>query len=308
MMYAKQLSSLLLCFGLVAGSKAQSVYTTLALDPVYQTVPPPNDDFPQDANHVRVVSIILLATSLIFVIISFRESQRWGSTVPVVLTVGSASFVLVEAVNCYMANVYWTVSHDPSKLMFTLLGRQFDIYVGIIWWSYGAVLSCGIFGALQRNPQTGTLWALLAFSGLLDIILEEAMLTYGGIYIYYGHQPLVFNLFPCWWAFCNVSSIFVGISVTYRYRSWLEGWKSFLVPLILPLCYAGSQVLTALPTIYAIQANYHPLITQLCGVMSCTLAIVQVAVIMDTFLARDPTRLSQAGRNSQSQLAHQKLP
>ncbi|KAI6762577.1 hypothetical protein HG530_008557 [Fusarium avenaceum] len=306
-MYTKQLSSLLLSFGLVASSKAQSVYTTLALDPVYQTVPPPNDDFPQDADHVRVVSIVLSAICLIFVMISFRESQRWGSTVPAALTVGSASFVLVEAVNCYMANIYWSVSHDPSKLMFTLLGRQFEIYAGIIWWSYGAVLSCGIFGALQRNLPTGTLWALLAFSGLLDIILEEVILTYGGIYIYYGHQPLVFNLFPCWWAFCNVSSIFVGISVTYRYRRWLEGWKSFLVPLILPLCYAGSQVLTALPTIYAIQANYHPLITQLCGVMTCTLAIVQVAVIMDTFLARDPTRLSQAERNSHPQLAHQKL-
>ncbi|KAJ0287344.1 hypothetical protein Brms1b_003717 [Colletotrichum noveboracense] len=100
--------------------------------------------------------------------------------------------------------------------MFTLLGRGFDLYVGIIWWSYGAVLSCGIFGALQRNIRTGTLWALLGFAGLLDIILEECMLIYGGIYTYYGHQPLVFNVFPCWWAFCNVSSIFVGISITYR--------------------------------------------------------------------------------------------
>lgn len=307
MMHTKQLSSLLLSFGLIASSKAQSVYATLALDPVYQTVPPPNDDFPQDADHVRVISIILSAICLTFVIISFWESQRWGSTVPAALTVGSASFVLVEAVNCYMANIYWSVSHDPSKLMFTLLGRKFEIYAGIVWWSYGAVLSCGIFGALQRNLQTGTLWALLAFSGLLDIILEEVILGYGGIYIYYGHQPLIFNLFPCWWAFCNVSSIFVGISVTYRYRRWLEGWKSFLIPLILPLCYAGSQVLTALPTIYAIQANYHPFVTQLCGVMTCTLAIVQVAVIMDTFLARDPTRLSQAERNSDPQLTHQKL-
>ncbi|EQB56762.1 hypothetical protein CGLO_03219 [Colletotrichum gloeosporioides Cg-14] len=188
--------------GLVASSVAQNAYSKLTLDPTYRTVPPPNDDFPQDPHHVRVVSIILLAISLTFVGIGLRE---------------------IEAINCYLANVYWTTSNDPGKLMFTLLGRDFDVYVGIIWWSYGAVLSCGIFGALMRDIRTGKLWALLGFAGLLDIILEECMLMYGGIYTYYGHQPLVFNVFPCWWAFCNVSSIFVGISITYRYRHLLEG-------------------------------------------------------------------------------------
>ncbi|KAI8266364.1 hypothetical protein K4K58_009958 [Colletotrichum sp. SAR11_239] len=159
--------------------------------------------------------------------ITLRESKRWGSTVPTALTIGSATFVFVEAINCYLANVYWTTSHDPGKLMFTLLGRDFDVYVGIIWWSYGAVLSCGIFGALQRNIRTGSLWSLLGFAGLLDIILEESMLMYGGIYTYYGHQPLVFNVFPCWWAFCNVSSIFVGISITYSFfKPYLNGiWR-----------------------------------------------------------------------------------
>ncbi|KAF4861425.1 hypothetical protein CGCSCA1_v014881 [Colletotrichum siamense] len=293
--------------GLVTSSVAQNAHSKLTLDPTYRTVPPPNDDFPQDPHHVRVVLIILLAISLTFVGISLRESKRWGSTVPAALTIGSATFVLVEAINCYLANVYWTTSNDPGKLMFTLLGRDFDVYVGIIWWSYGAVLSCGIFGALQRNIRTGTLWALLGFAGLLDIILEECMLMYGGIYTYYGHQPLVFNVFPCWWAFCNVSSIFVGISITYRYRHLLGGWRSCLIPPILPLCYAGPQVLAALPTIYAIQADYSPMVTQICGIVTCALAVVQVGVTMDTVLGRDPTGIDKVGRDTQSQLAHQKL-
>lgn len=146
-----------------------------------------------------------------------------------------------------------------------------------------------VFGALNRNIRTGRLWALLAFAAFLDIVLEEIVLTLGGVYHYYGHQPLVFNIFPLWWCFCNVSSIFVGISVVYRYRHLLEGWKSCLIPIILPLCYAGPQVLAGLPTMYAIQADYSPLATQLCGLATCILAVVQVGVVMDTFLGRDPT-------------------
>ncbi|KAF4814006.1 hypothetical protein CGCTS75_v013570 [Colletotrichum tropicale] len=292
--------------GLVTSSVAQNAYSKLTLDPTYRTVPPPSDNFPQDPHHVRVVSIILLAVSLTFVGVSLKESKRWGSTVPAALTIGSATFVLVEAVNCYLANVYWTTSNDPGQLMFTLLGRDFDVYVGIIWWSYGAFLSCGIFGALKRNIRTGMLWALLGFAGLLDIILEECMLMYDGINTYYGHQPLVFNAFPCRWAFCNVSSIFVGISITYRYRHLLEGWRSCLIPPILPLCYAGPQVLAALPTIYAIQTEYSPIVTQLCGIVTCALAVVQVGVTMDAVLARDPMDINKVGRDTPSQLAHQK--
>lgn len=307
-MALQRLSVLLLCLGLATYSAAQDAYIKVTLDPTYRTVPPPNDDFPQDRSHIWVIQCILLPISLTCVGLSLWESKRWGSTVPAALTIGSASFVLVEAVNCFLGNVYWSTSHDPKKLMFTLLGSDFDIYVGIIWWPYGAVLSCGIFAALNRNIRTGWLWALLAFAGFLDIVLEECMLIYGGIYIYYGHQPLVFNTFPCWWAFCNVSSIFLDISITYRYSHLLQGWKSLLVPPILPICYAGPQVLAGLPTMYAVQADYSPLVTELCGVASCGLAVIQVGIIMDTVLARNPTNVNQAGPNRQSKLAHRKVP
>ncbi|KAF6831149.1 putative membrane protein [Colletotrichum musicola] len=294
----------LISLGLATGSLAQYASSKVTLDPKYRTVPPPNEDYPQDPNHVQVVSIVLLAISLTFVGISLRESKHWNSTVPAALTIGSVTFTLAEAINCYLGNVYWTTSHDPSKLMSTVLGRDFETYVGIIWWSYGAVLSCGIFGALNRNIGTGKLWALLGFAGFLDIVLEECLLTYGGVYTYYGHQPLVFNVFPLWWAFCNVSSIFVGVSVAYRYRHLLEGWGSCFVPILLPLCYVGPQVLAALPTIYAIQADYSAFVTQLCGIATCVLAVIQVGVVMDCVLMRDPTSGSQVGRNIK---AHQKV-
>ncbi|THY11382.1 hypothetical protein D6D01_08937 [Aureobasidium pullulans] len=49
-----------------------------------------------------------------------------------------------------------------------------------------------------NNYLEATLWTYLALAVLADIILEEILLGYGGIYLYFGLQPLVFNLFPCW--------------------------------------------------------------------------------------------------------------
>lgn len=232
------------------------------MDPTYRTVVPlPDDEYPQDASHIRVVSAILSSIILAFIRISFVESKRWNSTVPTALTIGAASCVFAEAVNCYLANVWWTASHDPNQLMFTLLGREFDLYVGIVWWSFGAVMSGIIYGALARNVRTGTLWALLSMCAFWDFVIEECMLNYGGLYTYYGHQPLVlFKLFPCWWMFGNVSGIFFGIAITYRYQAWFNGWRSgFLLP-ILPFCYVGPQVLAGMPTMYVVNGDYSPLL------------------------------------------------
>ena len=277
---------------------AQHARVNVTFDETYGTVAPPNDAFAHDAHHVRVVSAVLLGLSLVFVLISLGESRRWSSTVPTALTLGAATCVLPEAVDNYLANCYWAQSHDPSQLMFTFLGREFDIFVGIVWWSYGAVVGCTVLAALMRGVTTRTLWALLGLAGLFDLVLEECLLSYGGLYTYYGHQPLVLvSKFPCWWAFCNVSAVFLGVALTYRYRGWFNGWRSVFVLPVLPLCYVAGWSMPAMSTVYAVHADYSPLVTQLCGVLTCCLALVQTGVVMDAVLGRDPLELEQSGRS-----------
>ncbi|GJC96791.1 membrane protein [Colletotrichum higginsianum IMI 349063] len=277
---------------------AQNARVKVTLDETFRTVAPPNDAFAHNADHVRVASTVLLGLILTFVLLSLRESKRWSSTVPTALTLGAATCILPEAVDNYLANCYWAQSHDPSQLMFTFLGREFDVYVGIIWWSFGAVLGCTIFGALMRGVTTKTLWVLLGLAALFDLVLEECLLNYGGLYLYYGHQPLVLvSKFPWWWGFCNVSAIFLGIASTYRYREWFNGWRSIFVLPILPFCYIAGWSLAAMPTVYAVHADYSFFITQLCGLLTCCLALVQTGVMMDVLLERDPLKLDQSGRS-----------
>lgn len=146
-----------LLFSLATPSFAQNAWSSSTLDPTYRTVAPPHEDYPQNANHVFVVSSILTVICIAAVGVSSMESKRWNSTVPAALTLGAATCFYAEAINCYLANVYWTISHPPKQVVFTLLGRDFELYVAIVWWSFGSVVSCCVFAALSRNARTGTL-------------------------------------------------------------------------------------------------------------------------------------------------------
>ncbi|GKT41535.1 uncharacterized protein ColSpa_01716 [Colletotrichum spaethianum] len=86
---------------------AQNAQVKVTLQETFRTVAPPNDAFAHDANHVNIVSTVLLGLCLTFVLISLRESKRWSSAVPIALTLGAATCVLPEAVDNYLANCYW---------------------------------------------------------------------------------------------------------------------------------------------------------------------------------------------------------
>jgi hypothetical protein len=77
-----------------------------------------------------------------------------------------------------------------------------------MWWAFGMFLGYIFYIALLRNVTTRGLWAVFALSGMADILIEELLLRYGGVYTYFGHQPLVLlGHFPWWWLFVNVSTL-----------------------------------------------------------------------------------------------------
>jgi hypothetical protein len=130
--------------------------------------------------------------------------------------------------------------------------------------AFGAILGYILYAMLLREISNKTLWIGLGLSGLADIILEEILLNYGGIYMYFSHQPLVLiTKFPWWWLFSNVSSHFFSVSLTYRFRVWYNGWRSIFICALMPFCYIGGFTLSAMPTIFVIQGDFSPFVTQL---------------------------------------------
>ena len=290
--------SIILLTSMVTPSYSQTADTLVTLDQTFRTPPPPNDTFVQNAEHVFVSTSIMAAIAVAFMIIAFFDGRRYKSTVPIALVAAAAFCVIPESIDNYLAGCYWSQSHDPDKLLFFLMGREFDQYVGIMWWAFGAILGYVLYAVLLREVKTSTLWAALAISGIADIVLEEILLGYGGIYTYFGHQPLVLiNHFPWWWLFANVSSLFLSVAIAYRFREWFNGWKSVLILALMPFCYIGAFTLSGMPAIFVIQGDFSPLVTQIGGVLTCLIALAQTAAIMYIILGRNPFAVSESAAN-----------
>ena len=282
------------------------------LDPTFRTPPPPNDSFPQNAEHVFYGSLAMLIAGLVMAAVALVDAIRLKTTVPLAIVLAAAICVYPESVDNYLAGVYWSTSHDPDKLLYFLMGREFDYYVIAMWWPFGTILGYIFYIGLQRNITTGKLWLCFALSGAADIIMEELLLRYGGIYTYYGHQPLVLlGNFPWWWLFVNVSSIYLGVAIAYRFRERLNGWKSILLLPLIPLCYIGGFAFAGLPAIYVIQGDFSPLVTQAAGVLSCILALVLAGGVLYFILGRNPITFTARENQTQASVAsgrHAPLP
>jgi hypothetical protein len=242
--------------------------------------------------------------ALIMVVISLVEGVRFRSTVPLGLVLAAACCVVPESVDNYLGGCYWAQLHN--HILYVLMGREIDDYVAVMWWAFGAVLGYILYASLLRRVKTGTLWIAFALSGLADVAIEETLLRYGGIYTYYGHQPLVLlGYFPWWWLPTNVAGLFLSVAIAYRYRDWFNGWKSALLFILMPVCYIGGFEFAAMPAGFAILGNLSWSITQLCGLLTCLLALAETGGIMALILERNPLALHATVRENPAAVAPQ---
>ncbi|MDO5532574.1 hypothetical protein [Sutterella sp.] len=262
---------------------------TVAIDPNFGTPPPPNDAFPQDPEHVFIGTSCMVVLALVFCAIAFHDAWKWKTTVPIGLVLGAAFCVVPEVIDNYLGGVYWSQSHGPDQILYVLLGREFDYYVSLMWWAFGACLGYILYGMLLRRVKTRTLWLGMALSMLADIIIEELLLNYGGIYCYYGNQPMILiSKFPMWWMFANVSALFISVAIAYKYRHWLNGWRCIFMFFLMPFCYIGGWELAGMPVVFAINGNFSPLVTQALGIATAVISLVQIAGTMHIVLGRNP--------------------
>lgn len=273
---------------------AQNASAHVTLDPTFRTPAPPGDAFPQNPQHVFVGTMAMLIAGLAMSGVAVFDSFRLKTTVPLGILLGAAVCVIPESVDNYLAGCFWTTSHDPKNLLYFLMGREFEYYVAVMWWTFGAILGYVFYKGLQANLTTGRLWALFAVSGAADIIIEESLLRYGGIYTYFGHHPLVLlGYFPWWWLFANVSALYLSMALAYRFRDWFNGWKCLFIGALVPLCYIGGFAFTALPTIFVIQGDFSPLVTQAAGILTCILSLIMTGGIFYLVLGRNPLAFAE---------------
>ncbi len=101
---------------------------------------------------------------------------------------------------------------------------------------------------LEKRPPAKRVWAADGLTFLSYTIFEEILVGLGGVYHYYGNQPLWWNSLPLWWTPCNaIGCALLPAAFAYRYRAHLVGWRASAMLVVVPASVAGAYALIAMP-------------------------------------------------------------
>lgn len=247
---------------------------------------PTNADFPYDRTNNVVAIVGLGIVGLIGLGLAVREYVRNHTLLPLFLTLGTVVVVVPEVFVDVIGMVYYPT--DATDHAFDLFGRQMGWFILAGWFGAGAY-GVAMLKILQTRPTAKQVWLVLLGTGLSYTIFEELLVTSGGIYHYYGNQPMWWHSLPLWWTPCNViGCAFLPAAFAYRFSPMLRGWRASVMLIVVPACVAGAYAFIAMPSWIVVNGDYPWLVTQLAGLATWALGIGMIAVIMNVFLGYRP--------------------
>jgi len=254
-------------------------------------VPAPPMHAYYDPQNTIYAECILIIVGLIVVGFATRDSIRFKTVLPVTVALSGVFCVFPEVFIDVLGGCLWPTS--PGHVAFKILGREMTWFPVTAWFAFGALLTYICFGMMLREVKTKWIWVAFAVAGCMDIVFEEIMLNVRGLYVYYGHQPLVLlTKFPWWWLPINTAGLFLAAALAYRYRQHLHGWKAAIMFPLTPFAYMAVHGFAGMPADAVINGDYSWIITQAGGIATSLLCLVATALMIHLVLERNPFRLN----------------
>lgn len=254
-------------------------------------LPAPPTDVPYNVSGgtaQTIGSFIVVCLILVYSLWVYRKTK---DTMPLLITIGSAFISITEVIIDVIGCVYYPT---PDKVVFNILGRDMGWFIIVGWCVYGALVINMFYHLLKKQVPAKNLWIAMGIAAVLEIILEETSQVIGGIYLYYGNQPLVIIYkLPWWWIPCNVGGAFLAACIVYYFRDSFKGIKSLIV-LTVPACaMCAGYALIAIPAWIVVNGEYPWLITQAAGLLTIALGIITIGLEIKLFTKQEPFALKK---------------
>lgn len=247
---------------------------------------PTNTDFPYDRTNTVWAIVFMGAFGVAGLVLTIRQIVRRGDWLPFFAAMGTVVIVIPEVFVDVIGMVYYPTS--DSDHAFDLFGRQMGWFIVAAWFGAGA-FAVTMLTELQKRPTARRVWALMAITFVSYTAFEEILVGMGGVYHYYGNQPLWWNNLPLWWTPCNaIGCALLPAAFAYRYRAQLRGWRASAMLVVVPASVAGSYAFIAMPSWIVVNGDYNWFVTELAGIATWGLAIGLIALIMNLFLGYRP--------------------
>lgn len=260
----------------------------VAWDPSFKLpVPPVETLYNHTVGFWAAVVYLCFSLPVLFYALA-KVRTRQGQTMLLIM-VGGSLCALVEPFADVLGGCWHPEVGQPT--VFTVLGRGIPVWVCVGYFTYfGAIASCNYLW-FTHGITRRLIWFGFLTPVLVDIGMENLMLSHG-LYYYYGNQPLDFlGWLPLWWPPINALGEFGGVVALFLLLPHLRGWKFLLIPLIFPTIDLVSYGLIAYPAILAVnQEHLSPLATHLLGLYSWAMALLCVYGITFVLATDSPLR------------------
>lgn len=249
-------------------------------------VVPSNADFPYSHTHTIWAIVLLGGLGTVGFLLCVREVIKNNDWLPLFTSIGTVIIVVPEVFVDIIGMVYYPTS--DSDHAFDLFGRQMGWFILAGWFGAGA-FAVTMTKALLLRPTAKQVWILMGATCLSYTIFEEFLVGFGGIYHYYGNQPMWWHNLPLWWTPCNaIGCALLPAAFAYRYQALLKGWKAAAMLVVVPASVAGAYAFIGMPSWVVVNGDYAWFPTELAGLGTWALAIGLVAIILNLFLGYQP--------------------
>lgn len=237
---------------------------------------------------------LLASIGVLYALKNWRDT---GRPFLLLIILGGGMTTLVEPL-VDLLGACWHPIYGQATV-FELLGRPIPPWIISAYFAFFGTLGVLLYSLLRKGISMNVIRIMFVLAVAFDV-LEENITLPTGLYIYYGHQPLmIFGMLPWWWAACNSIGLFVGIALVTILTPYLKGLWSLTVLLLLPLGDVLGYSAIGVPSFIVVNAQFVPnWLVQLAGLATFILAALLVQGIA-LLLGRDSplrqTRTSDSG-------------
>jgi hypothetical protein len=286
--------ALLVAFMLVmTGLKSSRTAAYLDIDRTGFGLPKP-PAFPADPafqdysrTHTIISIVWLTCVGLLGFGLAIRDFVKSRKALILFVTASAPMIVFPEVFFDVMGAVFYPVSESDHA--FTIFGRHMGWFIVAGWFGFGSLFMYLTYKVVSLRLSTRAIWLAFLAACVGATVFEEILQNLGGMYFYYGNQPLiVLWKLPWWWTPNNAGGVFLAASLAYRFRHELRGWRGLLMFVITPCSMAGFYAFAALPAWIVVNGDYNWWVTQLAGLATIAIAVGAVALVIRLVLQRDP--------------------
>jgi hypothetical protein len=215
------------------------------------------------------------------------EMRRTRSPFLLFLLIGGAISIVNEPFTNVLGNVYHYSIGQWN--LFTTFDRPMPIWVVFAYVIFFGGITAMYEKLMEYGVSRARLWS--AFVTVLAANLTfDLTAIHGGLYVYYGFQPMsIWGSPVLWWVFVNGTGPVIAATLMSRWRDWFEGRKLLLAALLPAATQAACTGMIGLPVFSLLQGG--PDVSHAAQYCAAIVTIIVGAFVVDFFF-----RLSVHGR------------